>query len=74
MYSGVAAQHQHEGAPAYLLGEGEFVTLTQFVFQVEGWATAFQTSSLQEGDAVTQHLGLIQVVCGHDDGAFCEDS
>lgn len=46
VYWGIAAQHQHEGVPVYLLSEGEFVTLTQFVFQVKGWAAAFQTSSL----------------------------
>lgn len=60
--------------PVYLLSEGEFVTLTQLVFQVEGWSTAFQTSTLQEGNAVAQHLGLIQVVRGHDDGATWEDA
>lgn len=58
----------------YLLSEGEFVTLTQLVFQVEGWSTAFQTSTLQEGNTVAQHLSLIQVVCGHDDGAIWEDA
>lgn len=73
VYWGVAAQHQHEGDPMYLLSEGEFVALTQLVFEVEGWAAAFQTSSLQEGDAITQHLSLIQVVGGHDDRAIWDD-
>lgn len=30
----------------YLLGKGEFVAMTQLVFQVEGRSTAFQSSSL----------------------------
>lgn len=53
----------------YLLGEGEVVALAQLVFEVEGRAAALQTPPFQEGDAVTEDLGLVQVVGGHDDGA-----
>lgn len=58
----------------YLLSEGEFVALTQPVFQVEGGSAAFQSSSLQEGNAVAKYFSLIQVVGGHDDGAIWEDT
>lgn len=54
----------------YLLGESEFVALTQFVLQVEGGAAAFQAASLQEGDAVAQDFSLVQVVSGHDNSAI----
>lgn len=54
----------------YLLRQSEFVALTQLVFQVQGGSAAFQSSSLQEGDAVAQYFSLIQVVGGHDDGAI----
>ena len=57
-----------EGGP-YLPSEGELVALAQPVLQLEGGAAALQPPALQEGDAVAQHLGLVQVVGGHDDGA-----
>lgn len=53
----------------YLPAEREIVALTHLVFEVKRGAAAFQAPPLQEGDAVAQHLGLIQVVGGHDDGA-----
>lgn len=53
----------------YLPGEGEVVALTQLVFQVERGAATLQPSLLQEGDAVAQHFGFVQVMGGHDNGA-----
>lgn len=53
----------------YRPGEGEVVALTQLVFQVERGAATLQPSPLQEGDAVTQYFGFVQVMGGHDNGA-----
>lgn len=54
----------------YLLCEGEVVAFSQLVFKVEGRTTAFEASTLQEGDAVTENFSLIQVMGGKNDGAF----
>lgn len=53
----------------YLPAEREIVALTHLVFEVKRGTAAFQAPPLQEGDAVAQHLGFVQVVGGHDDGA-----
>ncbi len=54
----------------YLLCEGEVVALSQLVFEVEGWTTAFEASALQEGDAVAENFSLIQVMGGKNDGTL----
>lgn len=54
----------------YLPAERQIVALTQLVFKVQRRAAAFQAPPLQEGDAVAQHFGFVQVMGGHDDGAI----
>lgn len=54
----------------YLFGESELVSSSQLVLQVVRRSAAFQTSALQEGDAIAQDLGFIQVMCGQDNGTI----
>lgn len=54
--------------PANLfLGEREVVAIPKCFLEVEGRPTAAQPALLQEGDAVAQHFGLVQVMCREDD-------
>lgn len=39
--------------------------------QIGGGATAPQLATLQDGDAVTEHLSLIKMVSGEDQRATC---
>lgn len=54
----------------YLFRKDEVVAFSQLVFQVEWRTAAFQAPALQEGDAIAENLGLIQVMGGKNDGAF----
>lgn len=39
--------------------------------QIRGRATAPQLATLQDGNAITEHLGLIEMVSGKDQSATC---
>jgi hypothetical protein len=43
------------------------VTIPKSFLEVKWRSTAPEPTLFQEGDAVTQHFGLIQVVCGQND-------
>lgn len=55
----------------YLFDECQTVSLAICLPQIRGRATAPQLATLQDGDAIAEHLSLIEVVSGKDQCATC---
>lgn len=49
------------------LGEREVIPITKCFLEVKWRPAAAQPALLQEGDAVTQHFGFVQVMCRQND-------
>ena len=68
------AQQWPDGQPKTIDGEyvpvdGEYVAAAESVLEEEGGAAALERALVDDGDAVAEHVGLLQVVGGQQDGA-----